>query len=392
VRSAGELALAAGVVPVAALLALRPRMDVERAFFYVAAWATAALVCLAAVAASWEPHGVKERYMAPVLPLLLIALVVWVERGARLRPWWAVVVPAALAAALPLGRLFREPSVLGNGWALLPFERAGLNAARVLLIGGAVAACVLFVLTPRLAVVGVAAFLAASTIVVYSTIRDRSRDVLALSGLSDRTWIDRAASGPVTYLNATAFEQETREGRWFDAWLPVWQSEFWNRRFAGVLTLENASEPAPFFQRYGSLDWGTGRISGGRGGYLLVDPRFAPVGTLVASSARLRLYDAAPPLRLASAIEGVHVDGTTTGLAAFSGWTGRGTIIVETSGPAKLVAGAFAPLPGGGGRIARAVVTRALEGATTFTAPKAPFRVEVRARPGTRVTFGFMHA
>ena len=105
------------------------------------------------------------------------------------------------------------------------------------MIGGAVASVVLFLLAPRLAVVGLAVFFAASTVVVYSTIRDRSRDVLALSGLSDRTWIDRAARGPVTYLNATAYEQETREGRWFEEWLPVWESEFWNRRFDGVLTL-----------------------------------------------------------------------------------------------------------------------------------------------------------
>ena len=330
--------------------------------------------------------------MAPVLPLLLIAFVVWFERGARPRPLWAVAVPAALAAALPLGRLFREPALLGNGWALLPFERAGLGAARVLVIGGAVASVALFLLAPRLTVVGVVVFFAASTAVVYSTIRDRSRDVLALSGLSDRTWIDRAARGPVTYLNATAYEQETREGRWFEEWLPVWQSEFWNRRFDGVLTLANASEPAPFFQRNGTLDWATGRISGGRAGYLLVDPRFAPVGKLVASSARLRLYDSATPLRLASAVEGVHADGTTTGLAAFSGWTGRGTMTVETSAPAKLVAGAFAPLPGGGGRVAGSALRRTFDGATTFVAPKAPFRVEVRAQPGTRVTFGFMHA
>src|SRR4051812_44889478 len=52
VRSAGELSLAAGIVPVAALLALRPRIARERVFVAVAAWATAALVSLAAGAAA----------------------------------------------------------------------------------------------------------------------------------------------------------------------------------------------------------------------------------------------------------------------------------------------------------------------------------------------------
>jgi hypothetical protein len=390
-RSAGELSLAAAIVPVAALLALRPRIERERVFVAVAAWSTAAVICLAAVAASWQPHGIKERYMAPVLPLLLVAFVVWLERGARPRPWWAIGLPAALAVALPLGRLFHEPSLLGNGWALLPFERAGLTTARILLVVGALGAIALFLLAPRLAAVGVAAFLAASTGVVYSTIRNQSRAVLALSGLSDRNWVDDAVRAPVTYLNATAFEQETREGRWFEEWVPVWETEFWNRDPLGVLSL-GAPEPAPFFQRGGALDWRTGRVSGDSGNYVLVDPRFTPAGTLIASSGRLLLYRAAKPLRLASAIEGVHADGTTTGLAAFSGWTGRGTMVVETDRPAKLVAGAFAPLPGGGGRVASTVLSRTLDGAVTFTAPRAPFRVEIRAAPGTHVTFGFMHA
>jgi hypothetical protein len=388
-RCAGELTLAAAIVPVAALLALRPHIERERVFVAVAAWATAALVCLAAVAASWQPQGIKERYMAPVLPLLLIAFVVWLERGARPRAWWAIAIPAALAAALPLGRLFHEPSILGNGWALLPFERAGLTAARILLVVGVLTAVALFFFAPRVAAVGVAVFLAVSTAVVYSTIRDQSEAVLALSGLTNRNWVDDAVHAPVTYLNATAFEQETREGRWFEQWVPVWETEFWNRDSFGVLSL-GAPEPAPFFQLGGALDWRTGDVAGKSGDYVLVDPRFTPVGTLMASSGRLALYRVEVPLRLASAIEGVHADGTTTGVAAFSGWTGRGTMVVETNGPAKLIAGAFEPLPGGGGRVASTTLSRPLNGAITFTAPKAPFRVEVHATPGTHVTFGFM--
>ena len=382
-RSAGELSLAAGIVPLAALLALRPRTERERAFVAVAASATAALVALAAVGAAWEPHGIKERYMAHALPLLLIAFVVWIERAARPRPWWAIALPAALAVALPLGRLFREPSLLGNGWALLPFDRAGLTAARVLLVIGALAAIWLFLFAPRLAVVGVAVFLAASTGVVYSTIRNQSKAVLALSGLSERRWVEHATHAPVTYLNATAFQPETQERRYFDEWVPVWETEFWNRNALTVLTL-GITEPTPLYQRYGSLDWGTGRISGAAGGYVLVDRRFIPVGTRVAASGRLLLYRASEPLRLASAVQGVHADGTTTGVATFSAWAGRGTMVVETDAPAKVVArvaGATAPS-----------VSRSLDGVTTFTAPQPPFRVDVRAAPGTHVTFGFMRA
>jgi hypothetical protein len=315
-RSAGDLSLAAGILPVAALLSLRPRTERERAFGAVAAWTT-----------------------------------------------------------------------VGHGWGLLPFERAGLTAARVLLVGGTLAAAALFLFAPRLAVVAVAAFLAASTAVVYSTIRNQSRSVLAVSGLSDRRWVDHAARGPVTYLNATAYEQETSEGRWFEEWVPVWETEFWNRRFAGVLTLANALEPAPFFQRHGSLDWSSGRVSGAGGvRYLLVDPRFVPVGRLVASSGRLALYSTSGPLRLASATEGVHADGTTTGLAAYDRWAGRGRVTVTTSAPATVAIGRFAAVPGGGGRIAGARRVARVDGTATFTRP-VPLRVEVRAPAGTRVSF-----
>ena len=376
VRSVGELSLAVGIVPLAALLALRARTERERAFGAVAGSATATLVCLAAVAAAWEPHGIKERYMVHVMPLLLLALVVWVERGARPRPWWAIALPAALAVALPLGRLFREASLLGNGWALLPFDRAGLTTARVLLVAGALAATCLFFFAPRLSVIGVAAFLAVSTGVVYSTIRNQSRAVLALSGLSERHWVEHVTRAPVTYLNATALEPESREGRYFDEWVPVWETEFWNRNELDVLTL-GTPEPTPMFQRYGSFDRRSGRISGTSSAYVLVDPRFTPAGTRVASSGRLVLYRATEPLRLASAIEGVYADGTTSGLATFTAWSGRGTIVVQTDAPAQVSAPS---------------VSKSVDGLLTFTAPEPPFRVQVRAAAGTHVTFGFMRA
>src|SRR5579872_5775363 len=178
-RSAGELSLALGIVPVAALLALRPRTLRERAFVAVTVWTTAALLVLAAASASWQPAGMKERYLLECMPLLLLALVVWIERGAP-RPWWAVAPPALLAVLLPFHRLFGEQSLLGNAWGLLPFERS--HHAYALAIAGAVAAAVLFVRSPRFAVLAVALYLLVSTVVVWTTIRNQSRAVLALSG------------------------------------------------------------------------------------------------------------------------------------------------------------------------------------------------------------------
>jgi hypothetical protein len=387
-RSFGELALSVGIVPVAALIALVASRSLlqlrDRIFVAVTATATGVLVALAAVAASWEPAGLKERYMFYVAPLLLLALLVWIERGA-VHPWWAVAIPAALVVVLPLGRLFREPALLGNAWALLPFERAGLTTARILLVVGAAGASALFLLAPRFAPVGVAVFLLASSVVVYSTIRNQSRAVLALSGLHDKSWL---RGRPAVYLNATNFEQEARAGRWFEEWVPVWETEFWNRSFAGVLSL-GAAEPAPFFQRNGTLDWRTGRISGGAGiTNAIADARFVPSGTLLGRQGRLALWNVQQPLRFASVTEGVFADGTTTGLAAYSRWTGpRGRMEVRSSAPANVVVGRFAPARGGGGRVVGRSAAATMSTDASVPTPLPPFRVEVRAPAGTHVTF-----
>jgi len=384
VRDAGELSLAVGIVPVAALLALRARDEPERAFLAVSGWATAALVLLAAVAATWEPPGIKERYMAYAMPLLLLALVLWLERGAP-HPVWAVAAPAAFAVALPLGRLFREPALLGNGWGLLPFERAGLTAARVLVVGGAAAAVALFLLAPRFAVASVAVFLAVSTAVVYSTMRNQSRAVLALSGLDNRDWLDDAGVRDVAYVNATNFEQEARVGRWFEEWVPVWETEFWNHATFDVLSLGDP-EPAPFFQRNRALDWRTGRI-GGATPFALTDPRFTVAGTEIARNARLVLWRVSPPLRFATATEGVFADGTMAGRkCAFTVWSRITSVVVTSSRPARIRFGSFVPAAGGGARLTRSVVVTS-RGDRAAVLGQPPFRIEVAATPGTRVSF-----
>ena len=92
------------------------------------------------------------------------------------------------------------------------------------------------------------------------------------------------------------------------------------------------------------------------------------------------------PLRFVAVTEGVFADGTTTGIAAYSRWTGSGTVTVNVSAPARITVGRFAPLPGGGGRV---VGGTTIASKATLSTPPAPFRVEVRAPAGTHVTFGF---
>ena len=83
----GELSLALGVIPFAALilLALMPRQLTERDRIFVAAAAAPQpafwLVLSVAVFASEQTFRISERNMFYVQSLFLIALLVWIERG-----------------------------------------------------------------------------------------------------------------------------------------------------------------------------------------------------------------------------------------------------------------------------------------------------------------------
>ena len=101
----GELSLALGVIPFAALilLALMPRQLTERDRIFVAAALSLSfwLVLVVAVFASEQTFRISERNMFYVASLFLIALLVWIERGLP-RPQLATAIAVLLAAGLPL--------------------------------------------------------------------------------------------------------------------------------------------------------------------------------------------------------------------------------------------------------------------------------------------------
>ncbi|MBA3245888.1 MAG: glycosyltransferase family 39 protein, partial [Actinobacteria bacterium] len=106
-----ELDLYVGVFPVAAFVLLGARarsLDAGAQELVVATTALAAWTLLVVAAfASRFAGAIEERNMFVVAPLLLIALLVWIDRGAR-RPTVPAVVAAVVAGVLP---------------ALIPYER-----------------------------------------------------------------------------------------------------------------------------------------------------------------------------------------------------------------------------------------------------------------------------
>jgi hypothetical protein len=396
-RSASELTVVVGVIPVVALailVAARGRDPAERAFVATTSSVLAWLLLVGALAGAWPPPGVKERYVFYVAPLLLLALMLWAERRApRPRVPIAVAGGAAvlLVAALPLGTLLAASGVHANAVGLLPFARlagaTSTTATRVLIVAGALGALALM-RRRRLALAALALFLAVSSAAAYGPIHDRADEVRQLAGGADREWID---ADRVTLVNVSAFVPETARGDYFPLWVPFWTTEIWNDAQVRVVTVGEL-EPAPTVEYPGTIDWSTGIVGGADGGPVLVDRRFELEGDLAAQTAYLALYSAQAPVRLASATEGVYLDGTTGSYAAYDRWAGGGavTVTLPRAVPAEIRVGTLvtpADVPALGATTEQVRIP----GGTYVARVSAPFRVEVRT-PGTTgafVSFGF---
>jgi hypothetical protein len=336
-----ELPLAFGVIPASAFLVLLalavrgPVPDVrERAFLAVTTAAVLAVVVEVAAFASRFSFRVEERYMFELGPLFLIAFVVWLDRGLP-RPWWAAVaaaaVPAALLATLPLRKLLNI-SIFSDTFGLIPFLRQselhGLSFARGLLVGGAVAAGLLFLLAPRRAGVvvlpaAVAVFLSLTTHSVEGAVTGYARGLSHAQGLAgDPSWIDDrvgddADVGFLYGVSADPFAEAS----------VLWQTEFWNRSVGTVYTT-GTHEPVGFAESAVALDPKSGRLATTAPGfpppYLATRPQTPVTGRRLAAHPPLELYRTARPLRLAAATYGVYGDG----------WSGADATYIRYATPA----------------------------------------------------------
>jgi hypothetical protein len=402
VYDAGALAVAVGLVPLVALVALRPRNERERSFLCVTASATAWLLVLAAVSSQWDPVGIKERYLLHCMPLLFLALVLWLERGAALPRRALVAAGAAVAAivALPLTELFSYPSFLGNAFGLIPFFRLTLETShvRALLVVLALAAAAVAVLRPRLALPALALYLLASNAPTFAVLRNHALGVRELAALEpEPAWIDRATDAPVAYLNTSNYAPETGRGDLWPQWAPVWEAQFWNRRADRVISLQY-EEPAPLAQLDARVDWSDGSIVGAPPfAYVLADQRFEPVGHPRARRGNLRLWLVDHPLRLETALEGVYADGRVDDSASLNRFSGPRSVrvLLEPLATGAEVTVDAGPLYNAGAvpKLRSATWTRRfpLDAPVTVAVPShaPPFRVEVHVTPrgAARVRF-----
>jgi hypothetical protein len=367
-----EIGFSVGVIPACALIVLAALAwrretalnEAERAFIAVAVAAILWIVVEVGVFASRFSLRIEERNMCYLQPILILALVVWIARGAP-RPAGltalAAVLPVALLISIPIETLLNV-SVVSDTFAFVPLLRlterlpGGTTEVRTLLALGALVAGALFALVPgrwaRFALPGVVVlFLVASSYSVVKREDGQAAAARAEAGTSDVSWVDHriGRDARAVFLVTPDFASDGH---------PLWQTEFWNRSVDTVYQF-GTPDPTNFPSTQTTYDAVTGRITP-VGVPLSQVPRYAVIashyqlnGRLLAAGTRLALYRLARPFGLASSTIGVEPDG----------WTGA--------------AGAytfFAPGDYGRGKMMRVTISRA---GVTLPIPRATVEVEV---------------
>jgi hypothetical protein len=397
-----ELVFAVGVLPASALIVLAgvawaaPRgIEARERVFLALTIATAFwMVLFVGAFASRFSLRIEERNMFYVEPLLLLALVIWLDKGLPRPPRLtaaAAVVPAALLLSLPFESLFNQ-SLLADTPGLIPLTRVaahlkeGIDGTRVLFALGVLAAGLFFALVPRrlgvvLAPIGIALFLVFSSVTVLKTWAGQSRATHASQGTNDLSWIDKAI-GPdadAAFLLTHDFQTDPH---------PLWQSEFWNRSVRRVFLLD-AFDPNGYPAIPTTLN-SAGRLVTAPGTrqpkYVVAAPGVDVDGRLLASTPRMTLYRVSSPLRLDDRSSGLTPDGWTGADATYTRYyPGAKLVFVDLSRPAlPAVPGRVrVELVSKGSTVARRAWIARSDSETTFRfqAPPAPFSVRIHVTP-----------
>lgn len=328
---AGVFVLVAGI-PLVALAAMTVECAARRVrdpstcalVATAAAWTSCLVLEVGTFASRWVGH-LALRDLQPVVPPLMLVFALWIARGApRPAPWIqaAALAVAAPALLLPVRRFAIQESAL-DAFSLIPLWRLAeatsgrtLELVYALSVGALVALAVLVPRRARVALPVVVA-LALVSLSVLST-----RQIERLTRLDrawvfdtgDPLWVDRAADGPVTYLQA---------GTSFSAGL--WKHAFWNRRIDAVAYLPAAAPVPPLAPTVVDLQPdGLLRTRGGGGllRTLVVSPTEIELfGKPVAQAPRstdttgLTLWRTESPVRVSAVRTGVQPNGDIGGSA-----------------------------------------------------------------------------
>ncbi len=311
----GDVVLVSGVVPFCALLSLavqaaRASADTNvRAFIATTLALLVWVVVEVGIFASRHVGHLAERNLFPLVPLLLLALVLWLDRGA-VRPLAAGAAAAAAAVlalvAVPFEQfttLAATPSALTQIPLLDVTAHVNLDLVVPLAALLLLAACA--VLPLRALAVGVPLLLLAlgiaSSVSASRFIVSQSRAVQQLTLQGDKQWIEPRVHGSVTFLYSG-----------YLSWITVWQDAFWNPSVDRVYDLLHAQVPGGIPQTtVGPFEDGRLVLFDGTEApaeYVLAAAPIALVGEQLGASGVLVLWKIEPPLRLSRWVTGVNVN------------------------------------------------------------------------------------
>jgi hypothetical protein len=321
-----ELDLYVGVVPFAAflvLLALWRRLPRTLRPFLAATASLSVFFLLEVSAFASIPSVVRieERNLFYLAPLLLIALLVWIDQGLP-RPALAAGVSAVLGAALPgvipYERLIGVPSQ-SETLMLLPLWRAherwaiALDDLAALVVVLAVAAAIAFLVVPRRAgfvlPLAVLAFFLAVARPISARMEYASLGALAEGmNMPHKDWVDRAVGGrgEVAVLwtgNTSRFS--------------VWQNEMFSRSVGPIYYVHEPMggglpQTAAGVGADGSIRAGGKPIDAS---FALTDGSLTPAGRVIAADdgRGVYLYEVDGRLRALSRVTGLHPNDTWSG-------------------------------------------------------------------------------
>ena len=312
-----ELDLYVWVLPFAAtilLVANARHLDRNlRLFAAAAASLSVWLVLEVAVFASEYSHRIEERNLFYLAPLLVVALLAWIERG-QPKPPRAAIAAAALAAALPgaipfqsLLNITAQSDTLGlQPWWYLGDAWAGRNAVPVVAVLASLALGGAFLWLPRRYAPVLPALVALGFLAAWLPLElwKHSFPRLAEStlaqgiGAHDRSWIDDAV-GRDAHVAVLWSGGNTAA---------IWQNEFWNRSVDRVYDL-GTPLPGDMPSTRVHADRQTGVLLPAiPRRYVLASKSVSLAGTPIARDPEkeLVLYRVTPPARTTTQIAGLY--------------------------------------------------------------------------------------
>jgi hypothetical protein len=329
-----ELDLYMGFLPFAALIVVAVlalgRGETSRAVRAFAAVTLSLVVWITLVTAAFatqiaKTNGgvgrIEERNDFYLVPLFLLAFLLWVDRGLP-RPARLAAAAAATAAALP-GVLplidLANLGALSDTFAFIPLARAVIRGSltpselSVVVACAALIGALVFVLLPRrLALVApalVLVYLVAWQIPVQRQMHETSTGLLAQALGVPRGWVDDKVGGGSDVVEVWTGNTNP---------LALTQTEFFNRSVEQVYTFGGGPLGQGLPEQPLSLNEATGNVLDQNGlplqaEYLLTDGSLVPLGRRIATDplSGLVLSRTSQPVRISSRITGRFGDGWT---------------------------------------------------------------------------------